>query len=209
MGLDLYIRQTLDIRGFSARRKPGKLSFFRTIWVYCVAVLVMHLLLGVGLYLGFVVEIRQHSGLIEQLTKILDIYQIDSTSFSPVDLPDSSVREQIKYIAPVLVKIDWSKVAILASLLTFPLLGFLCGRFKADPAWAGVLPLGSIFTGSNPLLFPSVLEMQGVKEVHISLLGQIGIFTLQMLLVYAFALYGWWRCFGGKFTELPPDAEIR
>jgi len=61
---------------------------------------------------------------------------------------DQWVVEVLKLVAP---RMHWGTLALVASLVTFPLLGWLLGRYAEDPSWAGILPLVDLVSGLNPI----------------------------------------------------------
>lgn len=91
------------------------------------------------------------------------------------------VPEMMKLLAP---HIPWGAVALAASLLTFPLLGWILGRYAHDPSWAGILPLVDVASGFSPLLivFPEAPQLIPLPE-------QIGILVVQIVTVQGTA---WW-----------------
>lgn len=89
------------------------------------------------------------------------------------------VVDVLKLVAP---HMHWGALALGASLLTFPFLGWLLGRYAEDPSWAGILPLVDLVSGLNPirlgdndLIAPLPMEQQ------------VGLLLLQILSIHLVA----------------------
>lgn len=91
------------------------------------------------------------------------------------------VPEMMKLLAP---RVPWGLVALVTSLLTFPILGWILGRYAHDPSWAGVLPLVDVASGFSPLLivFPETPQLIPLPE-------QIGILVVQIVTVQGTAMW--------------------
>lgn len=86
------------------------------------------------------------------------------------------VVEVLKIVAP---RMHWPAVALVASLLAFPLLGWLLGRYAEDPSWAGILPMVDLLSGLNPIMLGQQ-DLIPVLPVH----QQFGILLVQILCIH-------------------------
>jgi len=84
--------------------------------------------------------------------------------------------EVLKIVAP---RMHWPAVALVASLLAFPLLGWLLGRYAEDPSWAGILPMVDLLSGLNPIMLGQQ-DLIPVLPVH----QQFGILLVQILCIH-------------------------
>ncbi len=83
------------------------------------------------------------------------------------------VVEVLKLVAP---RMHWGGLALVTSLVTFPFLGWLLGRYAEDPSWAGILPLVDLVSGLNPI------RLGGNDLIApLPLDQQIGLLLLQIL----------------------------
>lgn len=98
---------------------------------------------------------------------------------------DRFVPEMMALLAP---RMHWSLLVLAASLLTFPLLGWIVGRYAQNPGWAGILPLLDLASGFNPVLMgtPEVPQLVPVLE-------QVGILIVQIVAVHGTAYWVWGR----------------
>ncbi|MBI3925691.1 MAG: hypothetical protein HY319_09135 [Armatimonadetes bacterium] len=152
----------------------------RTFFIYTAAVFLMYLLLGLSFYLASFLVMKQNPEIERDLEELTRIYHLD-----PVELrTEPAVRERVELLAPILSRIDWRLVALLASLTTFSMAGFFCGRFSGDPRWVGVLPLLAVVTGHNPAIIPTLMENQGVPDVQLPFGVQVALLTIQLLSAY-------------------------
>lgn len=60
-----------------------------------------------------------------------------------------AIREILLLARP---RLDWFLLAFGASVLVFPVVGYLAGRFAPNPEWAGILPILDLLSGMNPVL---------------------------------------------------------
>lgn len=95
------------------------------------------------------------------------------------------VVEVLKVMGP---RMHWPALALVTSLLAFPLLGWLLGRFADDPTWAGILPLVDLLSGLNPIMI-------GQNDIipALTLQQQVGILLVQILTIHATAQWAWSR----------------
>ena len=95
------------------------------------------------------------------------------------------VVEVLKVMAP---RMHWAAVALGTSLVAFPLLGWLLGRYAEDPSWAGVLPLVDLLSGLNPVM----IGQQDLIPL-LTLPEQIGILLVQIVTIHLTAQWAWRR----------------
>ncbi len=106
------------------------------------------------------------------------------------------VLEVLRIVAP---RMHWPAVALVTSLMAFPLLGWLLGRFADDPSWAGVLPMVDLLSGLNPVMLGHQ-ELIPVLPLH----QQVGILLLQILTIH---LAAQWAHARRLSRELSPSGE--
>ncbi len=90
-------------------------------------------------------------------------------------------RKQI--LRPLFEKVPWGIIAVVASAVLYPLLGFLAGRWCDRPEVSGVLIMFSVLAGQNPATTPIGLQYMGMGEIGLSFLVMLGVLVLQFLLL--------------------------
>lgn len=121
----------------------------------------------------YLLVLLQDHALADQVQKAAEAHR-DTAQFVP---------EMMKLLAP---RMHWSMVALVASLLTFPVLGWILGRYARDPGWAGILPLVDLASGFSPVLMgsPDMPQLIAVPE-------QVGILVVQIVTVHWTAHRAW------------------
>lgn len=80
------------------------------------------------------------SGNAELITRVNDITKSGLSG-------DKMVIQVLQVMAP---HMHWFEIALVASLVSFPVLGYFLGRYVDDPNWAGILPVLDLLSGMNP-----------------------------------------------------------
>lgn len=149
-----------------AQPQPGSRDLL--LYVQAAVVMIPLVFLCTGLIAGFdyLFVLLGDPALTEQIQKAATSER-DAAEFVP---------EIMRLLAP---RMHWSFVALLASLLTFPLLGWILGRYAHNPGWAGILPLVDLASGFSPILMgsPDTPQLIAVPE-------QIGILVVQIVTVH-------------------------
>lgn len=89
-----------------------------------------------------------------------------------------------KILAQAAPRMDWVMLAAATSLLVFPVVGWMAGRWAPDPTWAGCLPLLDLLAGVNP----AHLSLEGLVPA-MPMAWQVGLLVGQILLVQAVAAW--------------------
>lgn len=123
---------------------------------------------------------------LQALERVQEIYGQDRTTWGwTAESPGQQAT--VEALRPVLRDLDWMAVALIASLVVYPLAGYLCGRFSGRPDWAGALPLLGLATRANPVTMP--LELLGVPG-GLSLGEQVVVVVVQVVAVHLAAEQG-------------------
>lgn len=105
----------------------------------------------------------------------------DSGEVFPLE-PDQMERRK-EILRPLFERIPWAALALLASVVIYPLLGFLAGRLCERPEVGGVLILLSVLAGQNPATSPLGLQHMGMGEIGLSFFVMLAILLLQFFLL--------------------------
>jgi len=169
---------------------PRPSSTLRNLSIYAQVSLAM--VAGVYLLWAFI------GGIDAQIAMLLDPslqVQVDQAARAHQG-SEEWVLEVLKIVAP---RMHWPAVALVASLLAFPLLGWLLGRHAEDPSWAGVLPMVDLLSGLNPVMLGQQ-DLIPVLPVH----QQVGILLIQILSIH---LTAHWAFNRKKAQVVPLPAE--
>lgn len=138
---------------------------------------------------GFFQTIVPYAVLIRQaqhdpeIAKNLKVLEKLSESEDPFSLTPGELDERTKALAPLLVLVPWSKVALAASFAIVLPLGWLAGRFMRRPEFSGMLLVMSVGTGQNPILIPRGLEYMGMGEMALPFGQEVALVLLQYILL--------------------------
>lgn len=98
------------------------------------------------------------------------------------------LNEKGTEVRQLMEAVPWTAVAILASILLYPFLGWWSGRLLYHPQMGGLLVLGSVLTQQNVVMVPHNIEYWNMARVSLTLplvlfliLFQFILFTVGML----------------------------
>jgi hypothetical protein len=107
----------------------------------------------------------QDAEVAQELLKLQEMSQSAST----MDLSPEQLEERAKVLAPLFERVPWTTLGFLASLLIYPFLGRLAGRYLRRPESAGLLILLSAGMGQNPATIPMSLQYTGMGQIALPL----------------------------------------
>lgn len=96
-------------------------------------------------------------------------------------LETEQIEAQARLMAPLFERVPWNRMGWLASLLIYPLLGWLAGKFLARPESGGLLILLSAGLGQNPATIPMSLQYSGMGQVALPLSEVISLILFQFV----------------------------
>lgn len=174
----------------------------RVLTIYAVAGLMMLFLVPaawIGVSGAFVMALVEDRPEVRaEMNRVWDLYRTDPFDLGSLD-PDSPRMVALRQVhEPIMAEVDWFLVALAVSLLVLPLLGYFCGRYSGEPAWAGALPILGLLTSNNPATLLSAREETAALAP--SLPEQLGVVVLQVVVVHMAADWGagvYRRRFGG------------
>lgn len=169
--------RSLPPRGVRVNADPGPAPSFRNMMLYVQ----VSLLMVAGVYLLWAllggvdsqVALALHPELAGQVEAAVKAHQGS----------EQWVVEVLKIMSP---HMHWAAVALVTSLIAFPLLGWLLGRYAEDPSWAGVLPLVDLLSGLNP----AMIGQQDLIPL-LTLPEQVGILMVQIVTLHVTAQWAW------------------
>ena len=123
----------------------------------------------------------------KQLETLQKSYQNATTDFPQTE---ADVQKSLDAMAPVLVQIDWFKVALITSGLAFCVLGFFTARWLESADWLGALPVLAIVSGQNPSMLALNLAERGISSARLSWGQHALLLGLQIVCVYLFGYLG-------------------
>lgn len=133
----------------------------------------------------------------QRYEQVRKLYEPDNSSVAT----EADLQRWGEAMQPLFAPVDWFRVALVASVLSFAVVGFMAGRLRLDPRWLCALPLATMLSGPNPAVLPTFLENQGMPGRHLELWQQVAVFGLQMVVVY-FVAYTFQR---PQPTSNPPS----
>lgn len=98
-------------------------------------------------------------------------------------LEGEEMEQRKQVLRPLFERIPWAGLALLATSVIYPFLGFLAGRLCDRPELAGVLILFSVLAGQNPATSPMGLQHMGMGEIGLSFFLMVVILILQFFLL--------------------------
>lgn len=104
---------------------------------------------------------------------------------SSLDITPEGVDERARLLGPLFEKVPWTGLGFLASLVIYPFLGRMAGRYLARPESSGILILLSAGMGQNPATIPMSLQYAGVGQIALPLPVVIGMVCFQFAVLAA------------------------
>lgn len=86
-----------------------------------------------------------------------------------LDLSLSEMEARGKVLAPLFERVPWAGLGFFASLVIYPFLGRMAGRYLSRPESAGLLILLSAGMGQNPATIPMGLQSSGMGQIALPL----------------------------------------
>lgn len=111
---------------------------------------------------------------------LLQIQELSATNDS-LELSPQDVEDRAELLAPLFERIPWGRLALLASLVIYPFLGRMAGRYLGRPESSGLLILLSAGMGQNLATIPLGLQYAGMGQIALPLSEVIGIVLFQFL----------------------------
>lgn len=99
------------------------------------------------------------------------------------ELTPAQAEDRQRVLVPLFERVPWGGLGILASLMIYPFLGNLAGRYLRRPESAGILILLSAGTGQNPATIPLSLQYTGMGQIALSLPATIGLILFQFVIL--------------------------
>jgi hypothetical protein len=92
-----------------------------------------------------------------------------SEASGSLELSSQELESRARIIAPLFERVPWAPLGFLASLLIYPLLGRMAGRYLSKPESSGLLILLSAGMGQNPATIPMSLQYAGMGQIALPL----------------------------------------
>lgn len=122
---------------------------------------------------------RDDQQVAQQLTLLQQASERDAAQGAPSSPEEIEARGKI--MAPLFERVPWDRMGWLASLLIYPLLGRLSGRYLSRPESGGLLILLSAGLGQNPATIPMSLQYSGMGQVALPLSEVISLILFQFV----------------------------
>ena len=121
------------------------------------------------------------------LEDMTEFMKEQAESESPLT-PQQVMSEKGKVIGELVRAVPWMAIAVLASILIYPFLGWWSSRLLHTPQLGGLLIVGSVLAQHNIMMVPRNIEYWNLGNVSLSLpklfflvLLQFFLFTIGML----------------------------
>lgn len=102
-----------------------------------------------------------------------------------LELSPSEVEARGKLLAPMFERVPWTGLGFFASLVIYPFLGRMAGRYLSRPESSGLLILLSAGMGQNPATIPMSLQYSGMGQIALPLPVVIAMVLFQFGLLAA------------------------
>lgn len=116
-----------------------------------------------------------------QVAADLQKLQALGESSDALDLSPQELEIRGKVMAPLFERVPWASLGFLASLLLYPFLGRMAGRYLSKPESSGLLILLSAGMGQNPATIPMSLQYSGMGQIALPLPTVIGMVLFQFV----------------------------
>ncbi len=120
---------------------------------------------------------REDPQVARQLVELQKAGEQDAAQGAPSTPEEIEARGRV--MAPLFEKVPWGRMGWLASLLIYPLLGRMSGRYLSRPESGGLLILISAGLGQNPATIPMSLQYSGMGQVALPLSEVISLILFQ------------------------------
>ena len=172
--------------------------------VLLVAAIAMNAFLIFSWWLTTAYSVNEIAMADPQLAKRLEELQKNYSS-SEFQQNETEVQRSLEAMTPILVKVDWFKVATFTSVFDFCLIGFFAARWLNSTDWIGALPVLAVISGQNPAILSVALAERGVSGARLSLGQQVSLLAIQMICVCACGYLGLYLK-TRKSAQITPDS---
>jgi hypothetical protein len=118
--------------------------------------------------------------------------KVQQKQMSPLTPSSSDAERFFESMAPIFSQLHWPLIAVVSSVLSFAVLGFLYARITGTTDYLGLLPVLGLLSGQNPITMAMAFAEQGVTQARFSHPLELVILLTQLLTLYAFGALGCW-----------------
>ena len=160
----------------------------RLIWL-AICGMLMQVGLGVAWLATVLVAVSHLTVNRPELRKLY--LQVQQQQISPLTPSSSDAERFFETMAPIFSQLNWPLIALISSVLSFSVLGFVYARMTGTTDYLGLLPVLGLLSGQNPVTMAMAFAEQGVTQARFSHWLEVLLLLAQLLSLY---LCGWLGC---------------